>query len=51
MECNSSKRERPAADFLRDLYREGRLTGAELIHALQSLNDLAAGNLRPLLPT
>ena len=48
LDCNSRKRERPAADFLRDLYREGRLTGAELIRALQSLNDLAAGNLRPL---
>jgi hypothetical protein len=49
-ECNSRKGERPAADFLRSLYREGRLTGAELIHALQSLNDLAAGKLRPVLP-
>ncbi|HET8922628.1 MAG TPA: HNH endonuclease [Candidatus Acidoferrum sp.] len=48
-ECNSRKGERPAADFLRSLYREGRLTGAELIGALQSLNDLAAGNLRPIL--
>ena len=48
-ECNSRKGERPAADFLRALYREGRLTGAELIHALQSLRDLAAGNLRPTL--
>lgn len=49
-ECNSSKRERPAADFLRSLYREGRITGAELIRGLQSLDDLAAGNLRPVLP-
>jgi 5-methylcytosine-specific restriction endonuclease McrA len=48
-ECNSRKGERPAADFLRSLYREGRVTGAELIGALQSLNDLAAGNLRPIL--
>ncbi len=48
-ECNSRKGERPAADFLRSLYREGRLTGVELIGALQSLNDLAAGNLRPIL--
>ena len=48
-ECNSRKGERPAADFLRSLYREGRLTGAELLRALQSLNDLAAGNLRPTL--
>jgi hypothetical protein len=48
MECNSRKGARPAPDFLRSLYREGRLTGAELIRALQSLNDLAAGNLRPI---
>ncbi len=47
-ECNSRKGERPAPDFLRSLYREGRLTGAELIRALQSLTDLAAGNLRPV---
>lgn len=50
-ECNSRKGERPAPDFLRSLYREGRLTGAELIHGLQSLNDLASGNLRPILPS
>jgi 5-methylcytosine-specific restriction endonuclease McrA len=49
-ECNSRKGERPAADFLRSLYREGRLTGAELIRGLQSLKDLAAGKLRPALP-
>ena len=30
LECNSNKGERPAGDFLRWLYREGRLTGAEL---------------------
>jgi hypothetical protein len=35
---------------LRSLYREGRVTGAELIRGLQSLNDLAAGTLRPILP-
>jgi len=34
---------------LRSLYREGRLTGAELIRGLQSLKDLAAGKLRPQL--
>ena len=47
-ECNSRKGERPAADFLRSLYREGRVTGVELIRGLQSLNDLAAGKLRPV---
>jgi 5-methylcytosine-specific restriction endonuclease McrA len=48
-ECNSRKGERPAADFLRSLYREGRIVGAELIRGLQSLKDLAAGKLRPVL--
>ena len=48
-ECNSRKGERHAADFLRSLYREGRLTGPELIRGLQSLKDLAAGKLRPIL--
>src|SRR5690349_13818689 len=48
-ECNSRKGERPAPGFLRLLYREGRLTGAELIRALHSLNALAAGKLRPIL--
>jgi 5-methylcytosine-specific restriction endonuclease McrA len=50
MECNSRKGDRRAEDFLRLLYREGRLTGAELIRGLQSLKDLAAGKLRPELP-
>ncbi|HYL85877.1 MAG TPA: HNH endonuclease [Candidatus Angelobacter sp.] len=48
-ECNSRKGERSANDFLRLLYREGRIVGAELLRGLQSLNDLAAGNLRPAL--
>src|SRR5690242_13508468 len=49
-ECNARKGERHAADFLRLLYREGRLTGPELIRGLQLLKDLAAGKLRPALP-
>ena len=48
-ECNSRKGERPAPDFLRSLYREGRVTGVDLIRALQSLKDLAGGKLRPTL--
>jgi 5-methylcytosine-specific restriction endonuclease McrA len=48
-ECNSRKGERPAPDFLRLLYREGRIVGAELLRGLQSLKDLASGNLRPSL--
>jgi 5-methylcytosine-specific restriction endonuclease McrA len=49
-ECNSRKGDRPARDFLRTLYRLGRLTPAELDGRLRALKDLAAGKLRPALP-
>lgn len=48
VECNSQKTERPARDFLRSLYREQRLTTAELADRLRALDALAAGKLRPL---
>lgn len=51
MECNSRKKDRPAADFLRDLYRKGRLTPAELDAGLRKLQALAAGKLRPQIPS
>jgi HNH endonuclease len=51
MECNSNKGEKPAVDFLRRVYREARLTAMELNGRLQALKALAAGNLRPPLPT
>jgi HNH endonuclease len=47
LECNSRKGGRPAPDFLRTLYRKGRLTSAELDGRLRALKDLAAGKLRP----
>jgi 5-methylcytosine-specific restriction endonuclease McrA len=47
MECNARKNDRPAPDFLRTLYRQGRLTPAELDGRLRALKDLAAGKLRP----
>lgn len=47
IECNTGKCDRSAADFLRILYRKGRLTAAELDARLQALKDLAAGKLRP----
>jgi 5-methylcytosine-specific restriction endonuclease McrA len=50
MECNFRKNDRPAPNFLRTLYRLGRLTPAELDARLRALKDLAAGKLRPLLP-
>jgi 5-methylcytosine-specific restriction endonuclease McrA len=47
LECNSQKGETPAGDFLRWLYREGRLTPAELTNRLRALEALSAGKLRP----
>jgi 5-methylcytosine-specific restriction endonuclease McrA len=51
VECNSGKCDRSAPDFLRSLYRKGRLTAAELDTRLLALKDLAAGKLRPQLPS
>lgn len=50
VDCNSRKGETPAPDFLRWLYREHRLTAAELTARLRALKALAAGKLRPPLP-
>jgi 5-methylcytosine-specific restriction endonuclease McrA len=50
IECNTRKGDRLAADFLRTLYRLGRLTPAELDVRLRALKDLVAGKLRPALP-
>ena len=47
IECNSRKGGLAAPDFLRILYRKGRLTPAELDARLRALKDLAAGKLRP----
>ncbi len=47
IECNTLKGDMPAPDFLRILYRKGRLTPAELDARLLALKDLAAGKLRP----
>src|SRR5712692_7175745 len=48
IECNTRKGDRPAPDFMRTLYRQGRLTPAELDARLRALKDLAAGKLRPV---
>ncbi len=50
-ECNSQKGETPAEDFLRLLYRNGRLTATELTGRLRAQETLAAGKLRPALAT
>ena len=51
LDCNSQKREHPAPDFLRELYRDGRLSKEDLSAALEALRALAAGNLRPSFPS
>ena len=47
LECNSQKGERRAEDFLRWLYRGGRLDGEELSGRMRALEALVAGELRP----
>ena len=47
MECNSQKGEKGAEDFLRRLYRERRLTAAELTGRLRALDALVSGKLPP----
>jgi 5-methylcytosine-specific restriction endonuclease McrA len=46
-ECNSLKKDLRAEDFLRWLFRDGRLTSAELRARLRALKHLASGQLRP----
>jgi predicted DNA-binding transcriptional regulator len=48
MECNTRKGDRPSRDFLRTLYRQGRLTPAELDARLRALQALGVGKLRPV---
>ena len=48
-ECNALKGEIAAEDFLRSLYRDGRLTASELTGRLRAVEALAAGKLRPAL--
>ena len=51
MDCNSRKNDRAAEDFLRELFREGRLSAKDLTARLRALQDLRAGKLRPRLST
>ena len=50
-ECNSRKGEQRAEDYLRWLWREGRLSGGELRGRLRALAKLAAGKVRPSIPS
>ena len=49
-DCNSRKGDQHAADFLRWLYRERRLTASELSGRQRALRALVSGKLRPRLP-
>lgn len=49
-ECNIKKKDRPAEEFLRWVYRERRLDNPELNGRLRALDDLAAGKLKAPLP-
>lgn len=51
MECNSEKGEKPAEEFLRWLFREHQLGAADLKSRFRALELLAAGELRPTLPS
>jgi hypothetical protein len=46
--CNLSKRERPAQEHLRSLYRGGRLSGTEFRERRGALRDLTRGLLKPV---
>ena len=47
VECNWRKKDHPAPDFLRELYRDGQLSRKELTGRLAALRALASGKLRP----
>jgi len=51
MECNAQKREQPGEEYLRWLFREHRLGAPELRGRFEALELLAAGKLRPALPS
>jgi hypothetical protein len=47
LDCNSRKKDLPAPDFLRRLFREEQLSREEFSGRLAALRALAAGKLRP----
>jgi len=48
-DCNTQKRHRPADEFLRLLYRNGRLSSSDLDARLAALQALQSGHLLPTL--
>ena len=47
LDCNPRKKDLPAEDFLRRLFREGRLSAKDLTARLLAVQAIAAGKLRP----
>jgi HNH endonuclease len=47
LDCNPRKKDLPAEDFLRRLFREGRLSANDLTARLLAVQAIAAGKLRP----
>jgi len=47
VQCNWQKKDHAAPDFLRELYREGRLSRKEFTRGLRALQALPAGKLCP----
>ena len=46
-ECNTTKQAREAVDFIRNLYRRGLLSQAEMERRLSALQLVQAGKLAP----
>ncbi len=46
-DCNARKGEKAAEDFVRQLFREGRLNGDEMDERLRAVKQLADGNCKP----
>ncbi|MBI3662765.1 MAG: HNH endonuclease [Acidobacteria bacterium] len=46
-DCNARKGEKAAEDFLRQLFREGRLNGDEMDERLRAVKELADGKCKP----
>lgn len=48
-DCNMAKRDRPAEELLRQLYRDRRLSTRELAYRSTALRNLTGGKLKPTL--
>jgi len=50
LSCNNRKKDRPATEYLRELYRGGFINELELEQTLDSLQRLKKGELKPAVP-